>query len=673
MSHTAKTSLKRVLFGLAIALFLASHSQAYNWDEISQDDLAATECELDPSAPAEVLYKEIIYDLMDTGGYMPQRLIKYHLRTKIYEKSALDPARRTKVWYPDHFKASSIHARVIKPDGSYIEVEDDDIVTQTERKKNDDRWRTTTISLPQVEVGDIVEYKYRIILEEYYYLPKDEVSFQEEWPIRKLHLKMKPYIYRGNGFKWAGNRTGKRMEKGKQGFYEITLENQDAYPEEPYQAPDSDARSWFAFYNVSSLKEGDLFWKSEGKRLYREMLSNTKDDNTVSAKAKELAAGKKTKEEKLRAFYDFCRSELINAYHGKADRLTSKQWEDIDNKWSASKTLSKGYGYPLNINTVFCALARAEGIDARLAYCADRSTYNFTRVMEQVDIALPHSLVAIKEGDDWVFHNPGAKYMPYGQLDWIHDKVGVLVPDNKKLILINTPAAPPEQNTTSSKGELQLSENGDLSGSITLSATGNAQLDFKQLMDDRSDSEREEVLEEALHEIWSNGEIKNIVVKNAADPFLPIEITLDIHLPSYAEVVGDRLFFQPNVEQRYAEPEFPSPTRKTQIFFDFKYREISEIEIELPDGYALEAPSAPRPFEMKAFMNYAPKLSFNKTKNSIIYHRTLDFSGDTYPPEAYPIIKKTFDELIAQDHHTLTLKKQEASTSNEASSTADKS
>ncbi|MDQ8198773.1 DUF3857 domain-containing protein [Pelagicoccus enzymogenes] len=651
----------RFPLSLLLALLLSAFAHGNNWDEIHPDDLAATECELDPSAPAEVLYKEIIYDLAEGGSYLPQRIIKYHIRTKIYDQSALDQARRTKFWYYNYYKAASIHARVIKPDSSFIEVEDEDIVTQTESRKNGETLRSTTISIPQVEVGDIVEYKYRKVMDENYYIPKDEISFQEAWPIRHLHLKMKPYVYRGEGFKWASNRTGVGMEKGKGGFYEITLKNQEAYPEEPYQAPDSDARSWFTFYNVTSLRNGDDFWKAEGKRLYREMLSNTKEDKTVSDKAKELAAGKKTQEEKLKAFYDFCRSQLINSYHGEADRLTSDQRDDLNEKWSASKTLSNGFGYPLNINTVFCALARAEGIDARLAFCADRSRYNFTGVMEQVDIALPHSLVAIKDGDNWTFHNPGARYIPFGQLDWIHDNVGVLVPDKKELILIKTQAAKPEDNKAKAHADLELSEKGHLSGTLTLTAEGNHGLTFKQIMDERSESERKEVLEKALSEMWPNGEFEDIVIENADDPFKQLKITCQISLPNYAEVVGDRLFFQPNVEQRYAEPEFPSPERKTLIFFDFKYREQSEIEIKLPDGYALEAPSAPRPFEVQHFMSYSPKLSFNKTQNKIVYHRTLDFSGDTYPPQAYPIIKKSFDDLFAQDHHSLTLKKIEES------------
>ncbi len=651
--------MTRLISGILLALCVAANSHAYKWDEIPQEDLTASECSLDPNAAAEVLYKQLIYDLTDENI----RVIKTHIRTKIYEKSALDSARRTKFWYQDYYKATNIHARVIKPDGSFIEVDDKDVVTQTERRNQKYTLRSTTISIPQVEVGDIVEYLYRTSLDEGYYLPSDEIMFQEAWPIRKLELKMKPYVYRGAGFKWASHNVENRMEEGKGGFYEIELENLAGYPDEPYQAPDSDAKAWFTFYNVISLTDGDAFWKNEGKRLYREMMSNTKSDKTVSEKAAELSQGKKTQEEKLRAFYEYCTHELINSSYGKADRLTADQREDLDNGWNASKIINKGYGTPKNMNTVFCALARSVGIDARIAACANRSNYAFTGVVEETDIALPHTVVGIKQGEEWTFYNPACKYIPFGQLDWIHDQVTALVPDKKQLILIKTQAASPEQNISQAEGEFELSPDGNLSGRFKLTAQGNPAVILKQVLDEQSESEREESAKEALSKPWPNGEMDNWVITNADDPSKPIVIECDLTIPNYAESVGDRLFVRPNVEERYSEAEFPALERKTPIFFDFKYRTESEIRIKLPEGYALEAPSAPRPWETKGLFNYSPKLAMTKNSNTLIYKRSFDFVGNRYPAEAYPIIKRAFDVLLEQDQHTLTLKKEEASAS----------
>ncbi len=659
MPSKPHSPLTRLFGGLLLALCVAANSHAYKWDEISQEDLAANECSLDPTAAAEVLYKQLIYDLTTENV----RIIKTHIRTKIYEKSALDYARRTKFWYSDHYRASGIHARVIKPDGSYIEVDDKDVVTQTESRNQNYTLRSTTISIPQVEVGDIVEYLYRTSLDEGYYLPQDEIMFQEQWPIRKLELKMKPYVYRGAGFKWASHHCENRMEKGGGGFYEIELQNLPGYPEEPYQAPDSDAKAWFTFYNVTSLTDGDAFWKSESKRLYREMLSNTKSDKTVSAKAAELSKGKSTQQEKLRAFYEYCTHELINSSYGKADRLTADQLKDIYNDWKAGKTIDKGYGTPKNINTVFCALARAVGIDARIAACANRSDYAFTGAVEQIDIALPHTVVGVKKDKEWTFYNPACKYIPFGQLDWIHDQVTALVPDKKQLILIKTQAASPEQNISRSEGEFELSPDGTLSGRFKLTAQGNPAFMLKQTLDEQSESEREKSAKEALSKPWPNGEMDNWLITNADDPSEPVVIECDLTIPNYAESVGDRLFVRPNVEERYSEAEFPALERKTPIFFDFKYRTESEIRIKLPEGYALEAPSAPRPTVIEGLFDYSPKLAMTKKSNTLIYRRTLDFVGNRYPAEAYPIIKRAFDTLLEQDQHTLTLKKEEASAS----------
>lgn len=646
---------RRLLASVLVATAITVSSAAGGWNDVSPDDLVATECAFDPTAAAEVLYKEIIYDLDETGS----RVIKHHLRTKIYEKSALDHARRLKLWYHSYYRVTSIHARVIKPDGSFIEIDDDGVVTQRERKGSGRIVKSTTISIPQVEVGDIVEYRYRKMLDEGYYLPKDEIAFQEEWPIRKLYVKLKPYVYRGSGFKWASYGTSQSMVEGKGGFYEIMLENQPGYPEEPYQAPDSDARSWFTFYNVHSLVSGEEFWKIEGKRLYRQMLSKTKADRVVSAKASELARGKTTDEEMLRAFYDFCRRELINSAHGKADRLTQKQRENLNDDWTASKTLSNGYGTPRNINTVFCALARSEGIDARLSRCADRSEYSFTKTLEDVDIALPDTVVAIKDGEGWTFYNPAALYMPFGMLDWIHDDVTALVPDKKELIFAQTQAASPADTTSTFTGDFELAENGDLEGVISFTALGNRGLLLKQVLDDASENEREEGVKGMLTKRWPNAGVEEIRIDNAEDLFEPVRIQCDVTIPNYAESIGKRLILQPNVETRYDVAEFPNPTRKTMINFDYRYREESEISIKLPDGYELEAPSAPKPFKFTNFMEYEPKLALHRNSNKIVYNRTLDFYGRRYMPDVYSAIRQAFDGLLAADHHALTLKKEE--------------
>lgn len=664
---TSKASRNLLLVLLAVVISHNAHSA--RWDDISPEDLAATECAFDPTAPAEILYKEIIYDLVD--GEI--RVIKNHLITKIYEKAALDHARRTKVWYHRVYRISSIEARVIKPDGSFIEIDGDDVVTQMESKKGRDIYKSTTISIPQVEVGDIVEYKYRQTLDRGYYMPKDEVSFQEEWPIRKLYLKMKPYVYRGTGFKWTSQRTNGGMKQAQGGFYEITLENQLGYPEEPYQAPDSDAKSWFAFYNVATTAEGDFFWKSEAKKLHKEMLSKTKSDKAIDAKAAELANGLRSDEEKLRAFYDFCRTELINSRHGKADRLTQDQRDDLDDEWAAGKVLEKGYGTPRNINTVFCALARAAGIDARLSPCADRSDYAFTKVMENVEVALPDTLVATLEGENWTFYNPGAMYIPFGQLDWNHDNVGALVPDKKDLIFVRTQAALPELNHSRTVGEFQLSEDGSLKGKVTFIGDGNQGMLLKQLLDDKSESERIDGAKSVFSSMWPNATVDNIKIENADAPSGPVTIEGDVTIPNYAEAVGNRLFLQANVEERYSETEFPNPTRKTDIFFDFKYRDEADISIKLPDGYVLEAPSAPKPFAIQGFMEYSPKLALNKKSNTLVYKRVLDFHGDRHPPAAYPIVKAAFDNLLAQDQHAVTLKKEETAAASGEAEQADNS
>ena len=66
-------SMNRVYFLTFLALFgVLKLGYAYQWDEISPDDLAATECEYDPTSAAEVLYKEIIGVMREISVHLHQ-------------------------------------------------------------------------------------------------------------------------------------------------------------------------------------------------------------------------------------------------------------------------------------------------------------------------------------------------------------------------------------------------------------------------------------------------------------------------------------------------------------------------------------------------------------------------------------------------------------------------
>lgn len=647
------TSLTRPALLILAILSIAIPAQAWEWSATPSADLERSECDYDANSDAEILYKELDY-----GYRSNQRRIFKHLKIKVYKESALDRARRVKFYHPDYYEVSELHARVIKQDESYLETTKDDIFTDFERETKDYKVMSTAISFPRAEVGDILEYTYTLILDINYALRDDQIFIQEYWPIRQLELKVKPR-QDSRGIKWSEHLIHQKRTTSKGYYTELSIKEVPAYPDEPYQAPDTDVKSWCGFYTANSTKSGKDYWIEQSKLTHTNTVTVTKPDSYIKALAKEITTGINSDQEKLRALYNYCVTDIINFSYGEADRLTSKEIEEIEWKWDVDKTLKNGMGKPGTINIAFCALARASGFDSRLTRVADRSKFAFTGTYEVLKEALPSVLVAVKQGEDWIFYNPGEKYLPFGQLDWKHDGASGLIPDKKELILVKTQTANPQSNRTENRGNFELSSDGSISGHFSMQLVGLEAVQLKRMLNEKSEGQRKETLEELLLKTWSNGQIENVTVQNAAHPIDPILIEFDVTIPGYAESVGDRLFLRPNIEERYTEAKFPNNERKTPIFFRKKYLYDSEFSIKLPDGYVIESPTAPAPVNVAGFMDYQPKLSLNKNTNTIIYNRSLSFSGSTHPEKHYPIIKNAFDSLLKNDAHAITLKKSE--------------
>lgn len=640
---------------LAASIINASQALAYNWKDIPAKERQSTECPTDPGAAAEILYKSHIVD--QGQNYEDPRFTKIHMRVKIYDESALDQFRKVRIAYSTNKKLGNLHARVVKPDGQSIELKKSDVFEQKLERKKDRTLRSTSFALPNLEVGDIAEYRYALFLDEGIYQRQLFLYFQEAWPIRKLDLKVRPFSIPGEvaGFKWISRRISKPLKKKPEGFYTLTMNDIAAYPDEPDQYPDRDGKAWFLFYNVDNMKSGEQYWNDFARDLHKQTTSMAKPDALIKKKAVELTNGIDEREDRLKAIYNFCLNEIENSVLGKKSAISSEQRKKLNNQTTASKTLERGYGRPQNINALFCALAKASGFDARLARVSDLSKATFSKSIESRGLAFPKSIIAIQNGDNWQFFDPGSLFLEYATLSWKHQGSATLIASKKNALFAKTMVDDASVNKSTFKATFALDSSGTLDGTVSHQLAGQYNYESKSRLNALSEEGAEEYIREQIEEDWPTAKIDDIEIQNTDHPSKPLSIRFSVTIPQYAEVIGKRIFFQPNAFQKNAKPRYPNATRKSSFAYDFKYSEQESIEIKLPDGYTLEAASAPFPYEVKGLASYKPIISVNKKTHTILYDRTLDFHGIRFKKEAYPLIKKFFDTVHKQDAHSLTL------------------
>jgi hypothetical protein len=139
-------------------------------------------------------------------------------------------------------------------------------------------------------------------------------------------------------------------------------------------------------------------------------------------------------------------------------------------------------------------------------------------------------------------------------------------------------------------------------------------------------------------------------------------------VPAYATRTGKRLFLQPAFFQKGTSPLFPTTERRHEVYFHYPWSENDQVEITLPEGFALDNAEAPSGFNGGDLSKYEPRAGVTQDGRTLIYTRKFYFGkgGDNtlrFPVNSYANLKNYFDEVNKHDGHTIALKQGAASAS----------
>ena len=104
---------------------------------------------------------------------------------------------------------------------------------------------------------------------------------------------------------------------------------------------------------------------------------------------------------------------------------------------------------------------------------------------------------------------------------------------------------------------------------------------------------------------------------------------------------------------------FKAADRKNAIYFHYPWAEQDEVEIELPQGFALDNADKPEPFSAGAISAYKIDMGTANNGRTLILRRAFFFGGGgtiIFPGTSYSQLKAVFDRLNESDEHTITLK-----------------
>lgn len=640
---------------LALVFFATTPTYARgdkDWKALEPSELGAAAAPVvEKDADAEALFWEVVID--DSQSY--ELSLKNYIRIKVFNERGRDAQSKIELPYYGNHQIKDIAARVIKPDGTIVELKKDDVFDRTVVKLSGVKVKAKSFALPGVEPGSVIEYRWREV-HPYADANRLRLQFQRDIPVRTVTYYLRPFM----GMRYRPFNMGDaRFEKDKDGFSKLTMTNMPAFREESRMPPADSVRSWvFLYYSQEDKKQdAEQYWKGVGKGVFEALKDAVKANDEVKAAAVSIVGDAKTDAEKLQRIYDFCRTKIKNV-SDDASGLTADERSKLKENKSPADTLKREQGTGGDIDFLFVALARAAGFEARLALSGNNDDLFFDRGLMH-SAFLGSSFVAVRVGDAWQFFSPAEMYTPYGMLGWPEEGQDVLVTDAKEPIWARSPVAGPEQSVERRSGRFKLSEDGTLEGDVRIEYTGHLAREHKEYNDEDSPSEREKTVVEA----WKSqmgAEVTNLVIGNVNDPVKPFLYTFHVRVPSYATRTGKRLLLQPAFFQKGLAPRFPVATRRHEVYFHYTWSEEDAVEIALPEGFSLDNAEAPGALSGGELSKYEPTAGVTQDGRTLVYKRKFYFgkANNTlrFPVSSYPALKTYFDEVSKHDAHTLALK-----------------
>jgi hypothetical protein len=673
-----KNKLNSLLILLCVSFFsVVAFAGDNDWRTLTPEELGQKTPKVEADADAEAIFWEVKVD--DSGEGLS---LKHYIRVKIFTERGREKFSKIDIPYRNGYRVKDVAARVVKPDGSVVELKKEDIFERDIIKTQGAKIKAKSFAVAGIEAGVIFEYRYREVLDEGG-ANGMRLIFQRDLPIQDMTYYLKP-TDQYSTFTLSFNMKNVNLVKDKGGYYKATMTNVPAIKEEANMPPEDEVRAWsFIFYSTDTKFDEKKYWSNAGYELAQafEIKDALKPGGDIKKALPEIIGNATDDNDKLRRIYDFCRTKIKNISFDPS--ITNEQRSKIKFNGSPSDTLKKQQGRSKEINDVFASLAVAAGFDARLIFAGDRSEIFFTYKHAHSSFVHPAGIAVrtknpladlkigkdltillngkdIQIGSDWQFFQPGDPFVEPGKLAWYEENQTAFLLSTKDYITLKLPLTDYDKSKAKRTGKFKLLEDGTLEGDVAIEYSGHLGYQYKANNYDDSPTKREETLKEAMKERISAAELTNISVENINDSAKPFVYKYHVKIPNYAQKTGKRLFLQPGFFEYGEKPRFAATKRNYPIYFNYPWSADDDIQIELPAGFILDNPDAPGGLtDSDKITSLSYSIKVDKEKRMLYYTRNMFFGGKgniLFPSEAYPAVKNMFDAFNKADNHIITLK-----------------
>jgi hypothetical protein len=631
--------------GLAVCMLTAQHAKAgVGFQPVSSDELKMASEPLAPGAPAIILYRQVDRD--DNGRTSHE---DDYFRIKILTESGRKYGNVEVPFVKGRQDVVGVRARTIRPDGSIVEFAgqafDKELV-----KGRGLKYLAKTFTLPEVQVGSIIEYYYTTDLGEYMLFDSHWI-LSDELFTKKARFSLKPYTgtYRTFTLRWSwhGLPPGAEPKQGPDRIVRMEADNIPAFLLEDYMPPPNELKSRvdFIYEEGFAEKDEDSYWRKIGKRRNGELESFIGKRKAMEQAVAQIVSPSGSQDVKLRKIYDRVQQIRNTSYElqktaQEEKRAKEKPLDNVEEVWK------KGYGNSFQLTWLYLALLRAAGFEAYGCWVSDRREYFFSKVTMQ-SAKLDTNVVLVKLNGKDLYLDPGVPFTPFGLLTWSETAVVGLRLDNDGGTWIKTTLPEASESKIERVGNLKLSDSGDLEGKLTVTYTGLEAMYHR--MDERRADEvaRKKFLEERVtSQIGVAAEAELTNKPDWANSETPLVAEYTLKIPGWASNAGKRVVLPAAIFTAGEKGVFEHANRVQPIYFDYPYQKADDITVELPAGWQVSSVPPAQDLNGKVVV-YNAKVE--QSHGSLRLTRKLTIDVLLVDQKYYPALRNFFQAVRTSD------------------------
>jgi hypothetical protein len=349
-----------------LSLGLSMPAHADEWQPISPEDLQLKREPKAPTATAIYLYRQVDRNDADSSEVLYSRI-----------KILTDEGRKHANVEIPYLKGSSsiraLQARVIRPDGSITEF-DGTVYDKALLKARGVKMMSKSFTLPGVEVGSIIEYRYRRQMP-YGWAFDSRWLLSDDLFTRRAVFSLRP----ANGLllRWSwplGLPPDTKPPAKERGLIRLETHDVPAFVTEEYMPPEDVMKYRVEFVyegEERNQKEEKAYWKAFGKRSNSDVQRFIKAGRALEQEVARLVQAGDTNETKVRKLYARAQQIRNLSFERRATEQEAER-EKLADIRDAEDVLDRGYAYADEVTWFFYGLLRAAKLDASLVLVSTR-------------------------------------------------------------------------------------------------------------------------------------------------------------------------------------------------------------------------------------------------------------------------------------------------------------